>query len=39
MKNFKSNLWFIGGDFNSIIRKNKSFTQGGHNKGCQNKNG
>ena len=39
MKNLQSSLWFIGGDFNSKIRKNKSFTQGGHNKGCQNKNG
>ena len=39
MKNLKSNIWFIGGDFNSKIGKNKSSTQGGHNKGCQNNNG
>ena len=39
MKNLKSNIWFIGGDFNSKIGKNMSSTQGGHNKGCQNNNG
>ena len=39
MKNLKSYIWFIGGGFNSKIGKNKSFTQGGHNKSCQNKNG
>ena len=39
MKNLKSNIWFIGGDFNSKIGKNKSSTQGGHNKDCQNNNG
>ena len=39
MKNLKSNIWFIGGDFNSKIGKNKSSTQGGHKKGCQNNNG
>ena len=39
MKNLKSNIWFIGGDFNSKIGKKKSSTQGGHNKGCQNNNG
>ena len=33
MKNLKSNIWFIGGDFNSKIGKNKSSTQGGHNNG------
>ena len=38
MKNLKSNIWFIGGDFNSKIGKNKSSTQGGHNKDCQNNN-
>ena len=38
MKNLKSNIWFIGGKFNSKIGKNKSSTQGGHNKGCQNNN-
>ena len=39
IKNLKLNIWYIGGDFNSKIRKNKSSTQGGHNKGCQNNNG
>ena len=39
MINLKSNIWFIGGDFNSKIVKNKSSTQGGHNKGCKNNNG
>ena len=39
IKNLKSNIWFIGGDFNSKIRKNKSSTQGGHKKSCQNNNG
>ena len=39
VNNLKSNIWFIGGDFNSKIGKNKSSTQGGHNKGCKNNNG
>ena len=39
MKNLKANIWFISGDFNGKIGKNKSNTQGGDNKGCQNNNG
>ena len=39
MKNLKSNIWFMVGDFNSKIGKNKSSTQGSHNKVCQNNNG
>ena len=39
LKNFKSNLWFIGGDFNSKFGNKQSEIQGSHSKECQNENG